>query len=156
MIRIIPATLFLGLATLISTGQDKDLLKYVNPFIGTDSMGHTYPGATVPFGMVQLHPIRIPYHMRLTANTIRKFINTVPDTSTGQHHSRFFSYPLQRHRSLGPRRHTADAGNGSLQLNPGTADAPEKGYRSAFSHSTEKASPGYYAVTLEDHDILPS
>jgi predicted alpha-1,2-mannosidase len=42
---------------------------------------------------------------------------------------------------------------GKLMLNPGTADAPEKGYRSAFSHSTEKASPGYYAVTLDDDNI---
>jgi predicted alpha-1,2-mannosidase len=42
---------------------------------------------------------------------------------------------------------------GKLMLNPGTADAPEKGYRSAFSHSTETASPGYYAVTLEDNNI---
>jgi len=43
---------------------------------------------------------------------------------------------------------------GALQLNPGTADAPEKGYRSRFSHVNEKASPGYYSVLLEDHDIL--
>jgi predicted alpha-1,2-mannosidase len=43
---------------------------------------------------------------------------------------------------------------GALQLNPGTADAPGKGYRSRFSHVNEKASPGYYSVLLEDHDIL--
>jgi putative alpha-1,2-mannosidase len=47
----------------VSLGQKSELLKYVNPFIGTDRMGHTYPGATVPFGMVQLSPDTdtIPY-----------------------------------------------------------------------------------------------
>ena len=45
MTRTLVTSLIMGLATLISTGQDKDLLKYVNPFIGTDKMGHTYPGA---------------------------------------------------------------------------------------------------------------
>ncbi|MCK7537339.1 MAG: hypothetical protein MZV63_43465 [Marinilabiliales bacterium] len=43
---------------------------------------------------------------------------------------------------------------GALQLNPGTADAPETGYRSRFCHDNEKASPGYYSVKLDDHDIL--
>ncbi|MBE0678582.1 MAG: hypothetical protein IH592_07440, partial [Bacteroidales bacterium] len=48
-----------GLLLLLSFpvySQHNDLLQYVNPFIGTDRMGHTYPGATVPFGMVQLSP----------------------------------------------------------------------------------------------------
>src|ERR1700741_5262506 len=46
-----------------SQAQHEDLLKYVNPLIGTDRMGHTYPGATVPFGSVQLSPETdtIPY-----------------------------------------------------------------------------------------------
>ena len=35
---------------------NKDYAKYVNPFIGTGGHGHTFPGATVPFGMVQLSP----------------------------------------------------------------------------------------------------
>ena len=48
--------LFLILVPVVSSGQVADLTKYVNPFIGTDRMGHTYPGATVPFGMVQLSP----------------------------------------------------------------------------------------------------
>ena len=53
--------LILALVSGYSSGQ----LKYVNPFIGTDRMGHTYPGATVPFGMVQLSPDTdtVPYEM---------------------------------------------------------------------------------------------
>ena len=56
MIRILSAILILNLASALCTGQDTDPLRHVNPFIGTDRMGHTYPGATVPFGMVQLSP----------------------------------------------------------------------------------------------------
>ena len=42
---------------------------------------------------------------------------------------------------------------GKLQLNPGTARNPDAGYRSRFSHSTEKATPGYYEVTLADNGV---
>ena len=40
----------------VATAQTKNLIQYVNPLIGTEKMGHTYPGATVPFGAVQLSP----------------------------------------------------------------------------------------------------
>jgi len=55
--------ILLLLFPLAANSQDGDILKFVNPFIGTDRMGHTYPGATVPFGMVQLSPDTdtIPY-----------------------------------------------------------------------------------------------
>jgi putative alpha-1,2-mannosidase len=52
-------TAFLSCATLIATAQTKtndNLVQYVKPIIGTQRMGHVYPGATVPFGMVQLSP----------------------------------------------------------------------------------------------------
>jgi len=42
---------------------------------------------------------------------------------------------------------------GAVKLNPGTADNPESGYRSTFSHENEEAHPGYYAVKLDDYDI---
>ena len=74
------------MTTDICSGQEADLLKYVNPLIGTDKMGHTYPGATVPFGMVQLSPDTdtLPYEVNGAYN--RDVINTAPDTSmkTGQ------------------------------------------------------------------------
>ena len=41
---------------LFSCTETKEVIEYVNPFIGTEQVGHTYPGATVPFGMVQLSP----------------------------------------------------------------------------------------------------
>ena len=130
-------------------------LHYVNPFIGTDRMGHTYPGATVPFGMVQLSPDTdtIPYEMNGKYNRdVYKYCagyQYADSTIVGFSHTHFSG---TGHSDLGDILLMPTAG--PLQLNPGTADAPEKGYRSRFSHASEKASPGYYTVTLEDHDIL--
>lgn len=56
MIMKFHATMLVSLASILCHARKADLLKYVNPFIGTDKMGHTYIGATVPFGMVQLSP----------------------------------------------------------------------------------------------------
>lgn len=48
--------LFLFFVICTSIIAQKNLTQYVNPFIGTNGHGHVYPGATVPFGMVQLSP----------------------------------------------------------------------------------------------------
>lgn len=142
------------LCPLAAKSQEIDILKFVDPLIGTDRMGHTYPGATVPFGMVQLSPDT----------------DTIPYEADGKYNKDVYKYCAgyqYADRTIVGFSHTHFSGTGHsdlgdillmpttgpLQLNPGTADAPEKGYRSLFSHSTEKASPGYYAVTLEDHDI---
>ena len=49
---------FIGIFSMFNTSaqSSNSLVKYVNPIIGTQKMGHTFPGATVPFGMVQLSP----------------------------------------------------------------------------------------------------
>ncbi len=135
--------------------QNSDLLNFVNPFIGTDRMGHTYPGATVPFGMVQLSPDTdtLPYevngHYNADAYKYCAGYQYGDKTIVGFTHTHFSG---TGHSDLGDILIMPTTGE--LHLNPGTAEAPEKGYRSAFSHGSEKASPGYYAVTLDDHDIL--
>jgi len=155
MTHTLVTSLIMGLTTLISTGQDKDLLKYVNPFIGTDRMGHTYPGATVPFGMVQLSPDTdtLPYEVDGRYNgDVYKYCagyQYADRTIVGFSHTHFSG---TGHSDLGDILLMPTTG--PLQMNPGTADAPENGYRSRFSHSAEKASPGYYSVLLEDNDIL--
>ncbi|MDD3736282.1 MAG: GH92 family glycosyl hydrolase [Bacteroidales bacterium] len=149
------AVLLIGMATLLCHGQDPDPLKYANPFIGTDKMGHTYPGATVPFGMVQLSPDTdtLPYEVDGSYNRdVYKYCagyQYEDPTIVGFSHTHFSG---TGHSDLGDILLMPTMG--ALQLNPGTADAPEKGYRSRFSHVNEKASPGYYSVLLEDHDIL--
>ena len=120
---------------------------YVNPFIGTGGDGHTYPGATVPFGMVQLSPdtdVR-PFSesyawaagYRYSDKTILGFSHT---HFSGTGHSDMGDVLLMP--TVGP-----------LKLDPGSADDPHSGYRSRFSHDQESASPGYYAVALEDSGI---
>ena len=127
---------------------------FVDPFIGTAGMGHTFPGACVPFGGVQVSPDT----------------DTIPHNVAGQYQPEVYSlcagYRYDdptivgfSHTHLSGTGHS-DLGDvllmpttGTLRLNPGTADHPETGYRSRFSHDTETAIPGYYAVTLEDYDI---
>lgn len=127
---------------------------YVNPLIGTDDMGHTYPGAVVPFGMVQLSPetdsvlysngkgynpdvYKYCAGYQYTDKTIVGFSHTHMNGTGHSDLGDFLIMPTV----------------GALKLNPGTKDNPDSGYRSRFSHSTEKAKPGYYAVKLDDYNI---
>jgi predicted alpha-1,2-mannosidase len=113
--------------------------QYVNPFIGTGGHGHTYPGATVPFGMVQLSP-----DTRLEGW----------DGCGGYHYDDEYIYGFS---------HTHLQGTGvpdycDILLMPTnhrikTADKWNDAYKSKFSHSSEIAQPGYYKVQLEDYNI---
>ncbi|MGS2741449.1 GH92 family glycosyl hydrolase [Sinomicrobium sp. M5D2P17] len=131
-----------------------DLARYVDPMIGTAKMGHTYPGATVPFGSVQLSPDTdtIPYAVdgRYNPDVYKYCAGYQYDDKTivGFSHTHFSG---TGHSDLGD--FLIMPTTGKLQLNPGTADKPENGYRSAFSHNTETAEPAYYSVQLEDYDI---
>ena len=124
---------------------------YVDPMIGTDGMGHTFPGVCTPFGAVQLSPDTeiIPHSIngryqadaylycagyRYSDKTIVGFSHT---HLSGTGHSDLGDFLLM-------------PGTGEVRLVPGTAENPESGYRSRFSHETEKASPGYYEVMLDD------
>ncbi|WP_224996288.1 GH92 family glycosyl hydrolase [Cesiribacter sp. SM1] len=132
-----------------------DLVQYVNPLIGTAKMGHTYPGATVPFGMVQLSPDTdtIPYAVNGKYNPdVYKYCAGYQyddPTIVGFSHTHFSG---TGHSDLGD--FLIMPTTGKLQLNPGTEEKPESGYRSAFSHENEVAEPAYYQVKLDDHDIL--
>lgn len=145
-------TLFIGFATVLSFGQRK--IDYVNPLIGTAKMGHTYPGATVPFGMVQLSPDT----------------DTIPYASNGQYNPKVYEYCAgyqYRDSTIVGFSHTHFSGTGhsdlgdvllmptqgKIQLNPGTSMNPKSGFRSAFSHSNETVEPNYYRVLLEDEKI---
>lgn len=148
---MLPLLLF---ACLAASAQE-NLIQYVKPITGTQRMGHTYPGATVPFGMVQLSPETdtIPYEMNGKYNPdVYKYCagyQYEDKTIVGFSHTHFSG---TGHSDLGD--FLIMPTTGKLQLNPGTADHPENGYRSAFSHSTEVAEPAYYKVKLEDDNIL--
>ena len=130
--------------TICPAAQSKEFAKWVNPFIGTGGHGHTFPGATVPFGMVQLSPdTRIDNW----------------DGSSGYHYSDDIIYGFS---------HTHLSGTGipdgcdilfmptigEPQYFATAGDNPANGYASRFSHANEKAEPGYYSVKLDDYGIL--
>ena len=135
-------------------GQSTSPAGYVNPFIGTQEMGHTFPGACVPFGFVQLSPDTdtIPYEKDGKYNPgVYRYCagyQYLDKTIVGFSHTHFNG---TGHSDLGDFLIMPTVGK--LKLNPGTADHPETGYRSRFRKSTEKASPGYYRVHLDDPDV---
>ena len=130
------------------------LTKFVNPFIGTDDMGHTFPGAAVPFGFVQLSPetdtVLYSYGKGYNPEVYRYCAGYQykDKTIVGFSHTHFNG---TGHSDLGDVLLMPTVGE--IQLNPGTADHPDTGYRSRFSHDEEKAEPGYYSVHLSDYDI---
>jgi predicted alpha-1,2-mannosidase len=127
---------------------------YVNPFIGTDDMGHTFPGAAVPFGLVQLSPetdTALYSYGKGYNPDVYKYCagyQYADKTIVGFSHTHMNG---TGHSDLGDFLIMPTVG--ALKLNPGTKDKPNSGYRSNFSHQTEKAKPGFYAVKLDDYNI---
>ena len=151
MLRLLYACLILANA---SFAQNEQLIKYVNPLVGTDRMGHTYPGATVPFGSVQLSPETdtLPYEVDGHYNKdVYKYCagyQFQDKTIVGFSHTHFSG---TGHSDLGD--FLIMAATGKLLMNPGTADHPENGFRSGFSHANETAEPDYYKVKLDKYNI---
>lgn len=150
----ITALSLIFISNLMAQQDLKDFAQYVDPMIGTAKMGHTYPGATVPFGSVQLSPDTdtIPYAVNGHYNPdVYKYCAGYQyDDSTivGFSHTHFSG---TGHSDLGD--FLIMPTTGKLQLNPGTESNPDSGYRSRFSHEEETAEPGYYSVNLKDYNI---
>ncbi len=146
---------FSGLFILGKTQSSENLVQYVKPIIGTQRMGHTYPGATVPFGMVQLSPDTdtIPYEMNGKYNPdVYKYCAGYQyddKTIVGFSHTHFSG---TGHSDLGDFLIMPTVGD--LKLNPGTAIDPASGFRSTFSHQNETAEADYYKVKLDSYNIL--
>lgn len=128
--------------------------EYVNPMIGTNGMGHTFPGACAPFGIVQLSPDTDT----LSHNIDGVYNKNVYAYCAGYQYSDKTIVGFS-HTHLSGTGHS-DLGDllvmpatGELKLNPGRAENPDEGYRSRFMHNTEVARPGYYEVMLDDYQI---
>jgi predicted alpha-1,2-mannosidase len=119
----------------------------VDPFIGTGGDGHTFPGAVVPFGMVQLSP-DTQIKERKEAYGWAAGYRYDDDSIVGFSHTHFSG---TGHSDLGDVLLMPIAGE--VKLDPGDSRQPGSGYRSRFSHARESAEPGYYAVTLDDYAI---
>jgi predicted alpha-1,2-mannosidase len=145
---------FACLLSIIVVQAQTGHIRYVNPFVGTQRMGHTFPGATVPFGMVQISPDT----------------DTIGYEKDGQYNGEVYAYCAGyqyddptivgfSHTHFSGTGHS-DLGDflvmptiGDLQLNPGVGSDPASGFRSAYSHEREVAQPAYYKVFLEDDKI---
>lgn len=139
-----------GLACAAPLAAAPDPLKHVNPFIGTGGHGHTFPGPSLPFGMVQLSP-----DTRLTGW----------DGCSGYHFSDKVIYGFSHTHLSG----TGASDYGDILLLPATgpvklrsgyrargedpAPRDPAGYGSAFRKETEKAAAGYYEVELDDYRV---
>ena len=147
-------SLFIVTATFSQQPNSDSLTHYVNPFIGTQEMGHTFPGAVVPFGFVQLSPDTdtIPFSIngKYNPDVYRYCAGYQYDDPTivGFSHTHFSG---TGHSDLGDILIMPTIGN--LQLNPGVSDNPASGYRSSYRKETESASPGYYRVHLDEPDV---
>ncbi len=141
--------------TLNKIKSTDDYCQYVNPFIGTSKMGHVFPGATAPFGMVQLSPqtnFEVLYNEDGTYNTKAyeycagyQYRDT---TIIGFSHTNFSG---TGHADLGDI--LVMPTNGKLVLDPISHANGDKGFYSTFSHDQESASPGYYSVDLKTYGI---
>jgi len=116
--------------------QSNNYAEYVNPFIGTGGHGHTYPGAAVPFGMVQLSP-----DTRLTGW----------DGCSAYHYSDSIIYGFSHTHLSG----TGCSDYGDILLMPfvGPINLKNTEYASSFNHKNEIASPGYYSVFLDKYQV---
>ncbi len=143
MNRLLILIFFFAVFSGCQTNKEPEITSFVNPFIGSDGHGHTFPGATLPFGMVQLSPDTRKdswdgcsgYHY--SDKTILGFSHThLSGTGVGDYGD-IRLVPI----------------TGELKINPGNENEPGSGYRSKFSHKDEIATPGYYKVFLEDYKI---
>jgi predicted alpha-1,2-mannosidase len=139
-------TLTLAFAANAAEPAPSAAFRAVDPMIGTGGDGHTYPGATTPFGMIQLSPDTEQTNFKKSYRWAAGYQYGDP-TIVGFSHTHFSG---SGHSDLGDVLVMPIAGE--VRLDAGTADAPRSGYRSQFSHATEHAEPGYYAVTLADYD----
>jgi predicted alpha-1,2-mannosidase len=128
-------SLQLLLFSFVAIGQN--FHQYVNPMIGTGGHGHTYPGATVPFGMVQLSP-----DTRIDGSW---------DGCSGYHYSDNVIYGFSHTHLNGTG--VSDYGDIMLMPTMGEPTLDSKVYSSTFSHNNEKASAGFYAVKLDKYNI---
>ncbi len=126
------------------TGQSDNPVDHVNPFIGTEFFGHTFPGPSLPFAMVHLSPDVNNQGWTYAAGYVYS-----ESSIMGFSHTHWSGVGMV---SGGDILLMPSAGN-KLQTVPGSLENPDDGYRSRFDHADEIAVPGYYSVVLKDDNI---
>lgn len=147
MVAAFGTALGTGGALAAEATVDERAYAAVDPFIGTGGEGHTFPGATVPHGMIQLSPDTRIQPRKLAYGWAAGYRHD-DDSIVGFSHTHFSG---TGHSDLGDVLLMPISGE--VKLERGDADRPGSGYTSRFSHDSETAQPGYYAVTLEDYGV---
>uniref|UniRef100_UPI00321763F5 GH92 family glycosyl hydrolase n=1 Tax=uncultured Draconibacterium sp. TaxID=1573823 RepID=UPI00321763F5 len=137
-------SMLLSLQPLLAQNSDKLLTEYVNPFLGTDFFGHTFPGASLPYSMVHLSPDVGTEGWTYCAGYIYSSSSII-----GFSHTHWSGVGMVN----GGEVLLMPVVNNELQIIPGTTENPDAGYRSRYSHNEESASPGYYSVVLKDYKV---
>ncbi len=119
------------------------LTDFVNPFIGTGGHGHTFPGASLPHGMIQVSP-----DTRTDGWDWCSGYNYADSSIMGFSHTHLSGTGIGDYGDILFMPTT-----GTVKTEPGSIDKPGSGYRSRFSHKNETAKPGYYSVLLSDYNI---
>jgi putative alpha-1,2-mannosidase len=127
--------LLLYIAVSSCKNHQKTPADYVNPFVGTGGHGHTFPGATLPFGMVQLSP-----DTRIDGSW---------DGCSGYHYSDSIIYGFSHTHLSGTG--VSDYGDILLMPQTGKSSFENKEYATKFSHKNESASAGFYSVKMENN-----
>ncbi len=146
MKSIIAFTFFLNFAIFSVFAQtiDKQPSEYVNPFLGTDFFGHTFPGASLPYAMVHLSPDVDTQGWTYCAGYVYS-----DNSIIGFSHTHWSGVGMVNGGEVLLMPVVGD----KLQIVPGSKSNPDEGYRSRFRHEDETASPGYYSVLLKDYNI---
>ena len=128
----------------IGYSQTKEPVDYVDPFIGTDFFGHTFPGASLPNALVHLSPDINTEGWTYCAGYIYS-----ESSLMGFSHTHWSGVGMVNGGEILLMPTTST----KLHIAPGSLENPDAGYRSRFDHEDEKASPGYYSVKLKDYDV---
>lgn len=148
MKRILLASVAACLMAFGAQAAEPSAYDAVDPMIGTGGVGHTYPGAVAPFGMIQLSPDTNVTYFKQSYMWAAGY--RYEDSSImGFSHTHFSG---AGHSDLGDILVMPVSGN-TVATEPGDPAVPGSGYRSRFDHASETATPGYYAVTLSDYGV---
>lgn len=132
-----------AVAEMATKPASSDVAQFVKIKIGTGGHGHTYPGATVPFGMVQLSPDTYNRGWDWCSG-----YNYTDSSIMGFSHTHLSGTGIGDMLDILLMPCT-----GTVKTIPGSRENPEEGYRSRFSHEDEITTPGYYSVILRDYQI---
>lgn len=144
VLLVVACLFFLISRPILASSQNDNPVDQVNPFLGTDFFGHTFPGASLPYAMVHVSPDVHNQGWTYCAGYIYS-----ESSIMGFSHTHWSGVGMVN----GGEVLLMPTTGLKLQTTPGSLENPDEGYRSRFDHADEVASPGYYSVLLKDYNV---